>query len=450
MAPDERDEAGSSCHCRSVRMNPKLWSRLPQYITDTIYAKLPYLDFFRLRCVCRRWNSLLDSRSFLELNPGAPLPEPWFLVITKQFIRYLMYDASCKSWIWMRLPGFFKRSWTIGGYGCLLYAIIRENDQDLKVGTFDPRTKIWNELPPLLKPEKYIHLHGMIKQQREAELYKLVIVSNPHQNMKSENSTTQVYDSLTNSWMISAAKIPKGRNGLFVENTICCNGSLYAYNEQQYEIDPETDSGEDGLLTLDFSNETWSWVAGVFPCETPLFQVFGLNMSRPTFHYGLFSWHGRIYAAAKNMKNIGRISFSIWQLEEAEHAWKEVDQMPWDLFNWLSNEQDYPNYSTGTLLVQHNSFQCRNLVLICGFLEEEDLPFKFVLYDLHKREWHRLDVPLLLGLKLQSVESSDTTESEYGSSETTCSSTSGSESSSTEPDAESPSTEQLLRELLDA
>ncbi|KAG0612111.1 hypothetical protein M758_6G002500 [Ceratodon purpureus] len=391
---DEIGEAGTSCECVPVKMHPKLWSKLPQHIVDCIYARVPYVDFFRLRCVCRRWNALLHSPSFLEENPSAPFPEPWFLVITKQFVRYLIFDSKCKSWIWIRLPGFFRGTWTIGSHDGLLYAIRKENNV-LKVGVFNPRTKIWKELPPLQKPDIHVHLHGMVKQHREAEDYKLVMVTNPDQSMRSVHSTTQVYDSTTDSWSLSAAKIPKGRNGLFCENTVCCNGALYAYNEQPNDPDDHEPSF-DGLLTLDLENDTWSWVAGLFPCETPLFHVFGLNMSRPSLHHGLFSWQSRVYAAAKNMRNIGRISFSIWELQES-HAWKEVNQMPWDHFNWLSDEQDYPNYGTGTVLVQHSSFQCRNLVLICGFLEEEDLPFKFVLYDLHKREWHRLDVPLLLG-----------------------------------------------------
>lgn len=391
---DEIDEAGTSCECVPVKMHPKLWSKLPQHIVDCIYARLPYVDFFRLRCVCRRWNSILHSPSLLEENPSAPFPEPWFLVITKQFVRYLIFDAKCKSWVWIRLPGFFKGTWTIGSHDGLLYAI-RTEANVLRVGVFNPKTKIWKELPPLQKLDKHVHLHGMVKQHREAQNYKLVLVTNPEQSMRSEHSTTQVYNSATDSWFLSAAKIPKGRNGLFSENTVCCNGALYAYNEQPNDPD-DMEPSLDGLLTLDLENDAWSWVAGLFPCETPLFQVFGLNMSRPSLHHGLFSWQGRVYAAAKNMRNIGRISFSIWELQDG-HAWKEVDQMPWDHFNWLSDEQDYPNYGTGTLLVQHNSFQCRNLVLICGFLEEEDLPFKFVLYDLHKREWHRLDVPLLLG-----------------------------------------------------
>lgn len=438
---DEIDEAGTSCEFVSVKMNPKLWSKLPQHIVDCIYARVPYVDFFRLRCVCRRWNFLLHSPAFLEENPSTPFPEPWFLVITKQFVRYLLFDAKSKSWIWIRLPGFIKGTLTIGSHDGLLYAI-RKEDGILKLGIFNPRTKIWKELPSLQKPDKHVHLHGMVTQHREAECYKLILVTNPEQSMRSENSTTQVYDSATNSWFLSGATIPKGRNGVFSENTVCCKGALYAYNEQPNAPD-DIDPSLDGLLTLDLENDAWSWVAGLFPCETPLFQVFGLNMSRPSLHHGLFSWQGRVYAAAKNMRNIGRIGFSIWELQENQ-TWKEVDQMPWDHFNWLSDEQDYPNYGTGTLLVQHNSFQCRNLVLICGFLEEEDLPFKFVLYDLHKREWHRLDVPLLLNHagcvdhSLDSTTDSSPTEEEARSSSTSTSSEeiSSEDTSDTDADAD--------------
>lgn len=455
VARDNLDNpAGTSsslCQCAPTKLNPKLWSKLPQHLVDCIYARLPYIDFFRLRSVCKRWNNLLSSPKFLQENAGAPFPEPWFLVTTNQFIRYLLFDPNCKSWTWLRLPNFFKQPWAIGSYGGLLYAIIKDDSvENLKVGVFDPRTKVWKDLPPLANSDKHVRLHGMVKEHRDAQDYMLILVTNPDQSMESDNSTTQVYDSHTNAWTASSAKIPRNCNGLFNENTVCCNGALYAYNEQPYEsagVNPELDqSVEIGLITLNMDTESWNWVAGLFPCETPLFQVLGLNMSRPSFRYGLFSWQGHVYAAAKSMRHIGRISFSIWQLEESEHAWKEVDQMPWDHFNWLSNEQDYPNYGSGNLLVQHNSFQCRNLVLICGFLEEEDLPFKFVLYDLHKKEWHRLDVPLLLGRMAsyafrhslsstsRDTEDSSPTSSSYSTSSSTSSSSGNTESGSDRDD----------------
>ena len=442
---NEAGTSSSSCQCAPTKLNPKLWSKLPQHLVDCIYARLPYIDFFRLRSVCKRWNNLYSSPTFLQENAGAPFPEPYFLVITNQFIRYLLFDPNCKSWMWLRLPNYFEQPCTIGSYGGLLYAIIKDDSvENLKVGVFDPRTKFWKDLPPLASSDKHVHLHGMVKEHRDAEDYMLILVTNPDRSMRSENSTTQVYDSLTNAWTTPSAKIPRNRNGLFNENTLCCNGALYAYSIEMVPADanPPLDlSAENGLITLNLDTESWNWVAGPFPCETPLFQVFGLDMSRPTFHYGLFSWQGHVYAAAKNMRHIGRITFSIWQLKESEHTWKEVDQMPWDHFNWLSNEQDYPNYGAGNLLVQHNSFQCRNLVLICGFLEEEDLPYKFMLYDLHKKEWHRLDVPLLLGSMASYAgrHSLSSTSRDTEDSSSTTSSSSSSSSSSSDGDTESGS-----------
>jgi hypothetical protein len=118
----------------------------------------------------------------------------------------------------------------------------------------------------------------MVKQDCDAQGYKLVLVTNPEQAMQSKHSTTQVYDSATDSWFLSAAKIPNGRNGLFSENTVCCNGALYGYNEQPNDPDDLDPASLDGLLTLELENDAWSWIEGLFPCETPLFQVFGLKL----------------------------------------------------------------------------------------------------------------------------------------------------------------------------
>lgn len=60
-------------------MNSRIWSKLPQRLVDRIIAFLPPPAFFRARCVCKRWYSLLFSNSFLELYLQVSPLRHWFI-----------------------------------------------------------------------------------------------------------------------------------------------------------------------------------------------------------------------------------------------------------------------------------------------------------------------------------------------------------------------------------
>lgn len=66
-----------------------------------------------------------------------------------------------------------RRTWTIGRYDDLLYAI-RVEDGRVKVSIFNPRTKIWKDLPPLPKHDMCVHLHGVVKKHHEALAFKII------------------------------------------------------------------------------------------------------------------------------------------------------------------------------------------------------------------------------------------------------------------------------------
>ncbi|RDX80452.1 Protein UNUSUAL FLORAL ORGANS, partial [Mucuna pruriens] len=60
-------------------MNSRIWSKLPQRLLDRVIAFLPPPAFFRARCVCKRWYSLLFSNTFLELYLQVSPRHNWFM-----------------------------------------------------------------------------------------------------------------------------------------------------------------------------------------------------------------------------------------------------------------------------------------------------------------------------------------------------------------------------------
>ncbi|KAK4752356.1 hypothetical protein SAY87_021154 [Trapa incisa] len=60
-------------------LDSRIWSRLPQQLLDRVIAFLPPPAFFRARCVCKRWYSLLFSDNFLELYLQVSPGRHWFI-----------------------------------------------------------------------------------------------------------------------------------------------------------------------------------------------------------------------------------------------------------------------------------------------------------------------------------------------------------------------------------
>ena len=61
------------------KLNGFLWSRLPDEVMDLVLAWLPLSSFFRMRCVCKKWNNVINSRSFFETYSRVPTQTACFL-----------------------------------------------------------------------------------------------------------------------------------------------------------------------------------------------------------------------------------------------------------------------------------------------------------------------------------------------------------------------------------
>ncbi len=49
-----------------MAMDERLWSDLGEELIDRVLARLPIDSFFRLRVVCKRWNAIIYSQSFIS------------------------------------------------------------------------------------------------------------------------------------------------------------------------------------------------------------------------------------------------------------------------------------------------------------------------------------------------------------------------------------------------
>jgi hypothetical protein len=49
-----------------MAMDERLWGDLREELIDRVLARLPIDSFFRLRAVCKRWNAIIYSHSFIS------------------------------------------------------------------------------------------------------------------------------------------------------------------------------------------------------------------------------------------------------------------------------------------------------------------------------------------------------------------------------------------------
>ncbi|KAL8141019.1 hypothetical protein V2J09_007040 [Rumex salicifolius] len=69
-------------------------------LLEVVLTWLPVVVLFRMRLVCRRWNSLLTSPSFLQRwGEVAPTKQPWLFVKNGGIGAEALYDPFTKKWL---------------------------------------------------------------------------------------------------------------------------------------------------------------------------------------------------------------------------------------------------------------------------------------------------------------------------------------------------------------
>lgn len=331
----------------SENMSQELWKEFPEDLLEAVIARLPVATFFRFRSVCRKWNGLLTSPSFVEQCAQVSPSQPWFYTITHENVNTgAIYDPSAKKWRHPTIPTLPPKVILLpvassGGLVCFL---------DLGHRYFyicNPLTQVWKELPP-----------------RSVKVWSRVAVGMIHYG----NSTTQgyrilwfgrdgeyeIYDSLKNSWARpgnspSGIKLPLSLN--FRSNTVSIDSTIYFMRS-----DPE------GIVSYDMVSGVWK-------------QHLIPNPPNSTDH-NLAECGGRIFLVGLLTKNAATC-VCIWELQKMTLLWKEVDRMPnvWCLEFYGKHVRMTCLGNEGLLMLSLRSRQMNRIVT----------------YDVAKQEW--LKVP---------------------------------------------------------
>ncbi|OAY72545.1 F-box/kelch-repeat protein [Ananas comosus] len=86
-----------------VQMEDNIWALLPEDLLVEVLARVPPFFIFRLRSVCRRWNSILNDSSFLAAHSKVPSHGPCLLTCTETLFlvrRIGLYSTLQSMRIW--------------------------------------------------------------------------------------------------------------------------------------------------------------------------------------------------------------------------------------------------------------------------------------------------------------------------------------------------------------
>ncbi|KAG0553970.1 hypothetical protein M758_12G055400 [Ceratodon purpureus] len=187
-------------------MDPALWSTLPMEIQQLVFARLPWQDIIRLRCVSKQWKRCVSSENCEFMRLCTEVNPRMFAMINRIYengtISVRVHDMKRYRWyhfIDRVVMGDEFCSHTMcagdGGLVCIVTPPGRDNvkKRPLVITVCNPLTREQVELPShnlcSVRPKMV-----QLMMDRERKCYKVIVVG------KMKGAALQIYSSETRSW----------------------------------------------------------------------------------------------------------------------------------------------------------------------------------------------------------------------------------------------------------
>ncbi|KAG6743037.1 hypothetical protein NC652_038339 [Populus alba x Populus x berolinensis] len=324
-----------------VQMEDNIWAMLPEDLLNEILLRVPPFMIFRLRSVCKRWNSILQDSCFLKFHSQVPSHGPCLLTFWKnlQTPQCSVFSLPLKAWY--RIPFTFLPQWAfwLVGSSAGLVCFSGLDGLTFKTLVCNPLTQTWRTLP------------GMhYNQQRQL----IMVVDRIDRSFKviatgdifgDRSLPTEVYDSKLDRW--SLHQIMPAVN-LCSSKMAYCDSRLYL----------ETLSPL-GLMMYRLDPGYWEHIPARFP-RSLLDGYLVAGTQKRLFLVGRIG----LYSTLQSMR--------IWELDHAKITWVEISRMP-------------PKYFRALLRLSAERFECvgqDNLICFTSWNQGKGL-----LYDVDKKVW---------------------------------------------------------------
>ncbi|XP_043713062.1 F-box/kelch-repeat protein At5g15710-like [Telopea speciosissima] len=329
-----------------------VFNQLPEELTERILAHLPISTIFRCRCVCKHWNKLLNTNSFLESWGEFSPKDVWFLVY---HTRRTVAAYSPRSGWWNNLPLFDRCSLdssqvlllaSSGGFLCFRN---RNSDYPTLI-VCNPVTRTHRVLPEM--PQiRYIDIVGMVAD-RVSGSYTILVTGTPEPTCNE--SITEVYDSRTQRWEQHCRSQQEFLQFWYEVHAIWHDGFFYCL------ATPLNTSQGYRLIAYDMKKREW----------------MDLNVKMPSGDLrcpSLLICRGKLLLAGKIVEDYLIRSICIWELENLK--WVKVVEMPDEVLKKI--------HSPHSVLIQ-----CQGHGDLLCFSTHRG--WQSIIYDLSERAWNWL------------------------------------------------------------
>lgn len=324
-----------------VQMEDNIWAMLPEDLLNEILARVPPFMIFRLRSVCKRWNSILQDHSFLKFHSQVPSHGPCLLTFWKnsQTPQCSVFSVPLKQWF--RIPFTFLPQWAfwlVGSSGGLV-CFSGLDGLTFKTLVCNPLTQTWRTLPSMHYNQQRQLIMVVDRKDRS---FKVIATSDIYGD---KSLPTEVYDSKIDKWLLHQT-MPAVN--LCSSKMAFCDSRLYL----------ETLSPL-GLMMYRLDTGQWEHIPAKFP-RSLLDGYLVAGTHKRLFLVGRIG----LYSTLQSMR--------IWELDHAKVVWVEISRMP-------------PRYFRALLRLSAERFECfgqDNLICFTSWNQGKGL-----LYDVDKKVW---------------------------------------------------------------
>ncbi|URE25563.1 F-box kelch-repeat protein [Musa troglodytarum] len=181
-----------------IQMEDSIWALLPEDLLMEVLARVPPFLIFRLRSVCRRWNSILHDCSFLASHSQVPSHGPCLLTFWKNSQAHQCSVFSLPLKTWYKIPFVFLPDWAfwlVGSSGGLV-CFSGYDGLSFRMLVCNPLTQTWRVLPGMHYNQQRQLILVTDKVDRS---FKVIATSDIYGN---RTLPTEVYDSKLDSWSV--------------------------------------------------------------------------------------------------------------------------------------------------------------------------------------------------------------------------------------------------------
>lgn len=359
LARISHDEDGKT---GSFAMDDRIWAVLPQELQDNILAGLPVVQIFRMRTVCKRFQSLMRLPAFLSSWTALSSPEHWLLMFHRQdsapWISMAAYDPHVKQWYNLPVlrPFFSKQgNFSLASSQGLLCLAPVEETQTLVV--WNPLTNMSRELPGM--SIKNTMCVGLVVDIATKE-FTIVVVGQTEDSLQ----TTEVYNSMVGSWKRMHTSLIEWY-GCYSDPLVYCNGCFHVISAHK--------NGPFRLCLVSYDLKQGVWRE---KCKLPI--TAGLSFASPS----LFEVKpGRLFLAERTFPGHNQpYAIHLWELKQLDNdavEWVQVAAVPQVIIVELRREFWVSSY-----------FKCQAIGNLVCFVGNND--FRGLVYDLSWDAWHWL------------------------------------------------------------